>query len=803
MKHTDIIEKLNLEQKCALLSGGTVFTTRGIPSKGIPEMTLSDGPNGVRKQAGAADHLGLNPSVPATCFPTAVTVAASWDPALGEEIGQAMGEEAAAQEVSVLLGPGLNIKRSPLCGRNFEYFSEDPYLAGKMAAGYVRGIQKNGIAACPKHFAANSQELRRMASDSVVDERTLREIYLTGFEIVVKEAKPKTIMSSYNLINGEYANENAHLLMDVLRRDWGFDGAVVTDWGGSNDHALGVKNGSTLEMPCPGGDAIRELEAAVKSGKITEADVDARLDELLDLLLTTHEAVEKAPRTFDKEAHHALARRAAAESAVLLKNDGNLLPLKTGTKVAVIGDFADTPRYQGAGSSAVNSTKVDSFLECFGESGLEKVGYCAGFDRFGKADEGLKAEAVALAQKAEVVLVYLGLDEVKESEGLDRSDMKLAQNQMDLLSAVAAVNPKVVVVLSAGSSIETPWVKDCQALLYGALGGQAGAGAIVDLLTGKICPSGKLAETWAVSYDDTPARANFGGDKRTVEYREGLYVGYRYYEKAGVPVAFPFGYGLSYTTFRYSDLTATPEGVTFTITNTGSVAGAEIAQVYVAKPDAKVFRPEKELKGFTKVQLQPGESKTVTIPLDDKAFRYWNVKTNAWEVEDGSYEVRIGASSADILLTGAVAVYGTGAKDPYEGMSLPHYQTGEATKVTDAEFEAVLGHPIPTGAVTIDRNMTLGELNHGRSPIGWIVAGVLKLLLNGSIKKGKPDLNILFQYNMPLRALAKMTNGAISMGMVDGIVLEARGFWIIGLVKVIIEAVKNIVLNVQMEKHLH
>ncbi len=803
MKHTDIIEKLNLEQKCALLSGGTVFTTRGIPSKGIPEMTLSDGPNGVRKQAGAADHLGLNPSVPATCFPTAVTVAASWDPALGEEIGQAMGEEAAAQEVSVLLGPGLNIKRSPLCGRNFEYFSEDPYLAGKMAAGYVRGIQKNGIAACPKHFAANSQELRRMASDSVVDERTLREIYLTGFEIVVKEAKPKTIMSSYNLINGEYANENAHLLMDVLRRDWGFDGAVVTDWGGSNDHALGVKNGSTLEMPCPGGDAIRELEAAVKSGKITEADVDARLDELLDLLLTTHEAVEKAPRTFDKEAHHALARRAAAESAVLLKNDGNLLPLKTGTKVAVIGDFADTPRYQGAGSSAVNSTKVDSFLECFGESGLEKVGYCAGFDRFGKADEGLKAEAVALAQKAEVVLVYLGLDEVKESEGLDRSDMKLAQNQMDLLSAVAAVNPKVVVVLSAGSSIETPWVKDCQALLYGALGGQAGAGAIVDLLTGKICPSGKLAETWAVSYDDTPARANFGGDKRTVEYREGLYVGYRYYEKAGVPVAFPFGYGLSYTTFRYSDLTATPEGVTFTITNTGSVAGAEIAQVYVAKPDAKVFRPEKELKGFTKVQLQPGESKTVTIPLDDKAFRYWNVKTNAWEVEDGSYEVRIGASSADILLTGAVAVSGTGAKDPYEGMSLPHYQTGEATKVTDAEFEAVLGHPIPTGAVTIDRNMTLGELNHGRSPIGWIVAGVLKLLLNGSIKKGKPDLNILFQYNMPLRALAKMTNGAISMGMVDGIVLEARGFWIIGLVKVIIEAVKNIVLNVQMEKHLH
>ena len=362
MKHADIIQTLDLEQKCALLSGGTVFDTRALPGKNVPSITLSDGPNGVRKQAGAADHLGLNPSVPATCFPTSATVANSWDPALGEAVGEAMGEEAAAQEVSVLLGPGLNIKRSPLCGRNFEYFSEDPYLAGKMAAGYVRGIQKNGIAACPKHFAVNSQELRRMASDSIVDERTLREIYLTGFEIVVKEAKPKTIMSAYNLINGTYANENAHLLKDILRKDWGFEGAVVTDWGGSNDHALGVKNGSTLEMPFPGDDSVRELMKAVESGKISEADVDARLDELLELVLDTKAAVEAAPRTFDADAHHALARRAAGESIVLLKNEGGILPLKAGEKVAVIGDFAKTPRYQGAGSSAVNSIKVDSFL---------------------------------------------------------------------------------------------------------------------------------------------------------------------------------------------------------------------------------------------------------------------------------------------------------------------------------------------------------------------------------------------------------------------------------------------------------
>ena len=417
MKHTDIINSLSLEQKCALLSGGTVFTTRALPGKGIPAITLSDGPNGVRKQAGAADHLGLNPSVPATCFPTSATVANSWDPELGEAVGAAMGEEAAAQGVSVLLGPGLNIKRSPLCGRNFEYFSEDPYLAGKMAAAYVRGIQKNGIAACPKHFAVNSQELRRMASDSIVDERTLREIYLTGFEMVVKEAQPKTIMSAYNLVNGTYANENTHLLMDILRGDWGFDGAVVTDWGGSNDHALGVKNGSTLEMPAPGGDAIRELMKAVQTGKITEADVDARLEELLELVFTTKAAVDAAPGKFDADAHHALARRAAAQSIVLLKNENSLLPLAKGEKVAVIGDFAQTPRYQGAGSSAVNSIKVDSFLDCLAESGLNSVGYAKGFDRQGKPDEALKAEAVLLAKNADVVLLCMGLDEIKESEG--------------------------------------------------------------------------------------------------------------------------------------------------------------------------------------------------------------------------------------------------------------------------------------------------------------------------------------------------------------------------------------------------
>ena len=805
MKHTDIIRKLNLEQKCALLSGETVFTTRALPGKGIPSITLSDGPNGVRKQAGAADHLGLNPSVPATCFPTSSATACSWDEALGEAVGEAIGEEAAAQEVAVLLGPGLNIQRSPLCGRDFEYFSEDPILAGKMAAAYVRGIQKSGIAACPKHFAVNSQELRRMASDSVVDERTLRELYLTGFEIVVKEARPKTIMTSYNLINGTYANENAHLLQDILRKDWGFDGAVVTDWGGSNDHALGVKNGSTLEMPCPGGDSIRELMKAVKDGKVTEADLDARLDELLELVLSTHAAVEKAPRTFDAAVHHALARRAAAESIVLLKNEDGILPLKAGEKLAVIGDFAQTPRYQGAGSSAVNALQVDALLDCIkaDDRGISFVGYASGFDRQGAADPKKQEEAVSLAKQADTVLLCLGLDELRESEGLDRADMALAENQQQLLDAVAAVNPNVVVLLSAGAPVETPWAGRCKALVYGALGGQAGAGAAADILTGKLCPCGKLSQTCAKAHDDTPAKANFGGEGRNVEYREGLYVGYRYYQTAGVKPAFPFGYGLSYTTFEYSDLKADETGVTLTVTNTGSAAGAEIVQLYVAKPDAKVFRPEQELKGFAKVSLAPGESKTVAIALDDKAFRYWNVKTNAWEVEGGSYQLRVGASSVDIRLTADITVKGTNAPDPYAGLSLTHYVSGQITYVTDAEFEALLGHPIPEDVVRIDRNMTLGEMDHGRSPLGWLAQKVLRSRLDASFAKGKPDLNTVFQYNMPLRALAKMTNGMVSMGMVDGLVWELKGFWLVGIVRVIYEFIKNAILNAQLEKRLH
>ena len=803
MQNTELLlKKLTLEEKCALLSGAETFKTRGMPEHGIPQIWLSDGPHGLRKQAGESDHLGLNPSVPATCFPTASAVANSWDAALGEEIGAALGEEAAAQEVSVVLGPGLNMKRNPLCGRSFEYFSEDPYLAGKLAAGYIRGIQSKGVAACPKHFAVNSQETRRMASDSIVDERTLREIYLTGFEIAVKEGHPRSIMSSYNLVNGTYANENKHLLMEILRGEWGFDGAVITDWGGSNDHALGVKNGSTLEMPAPGGDSVRELLAAVESGKISESDIDARLSELLPLVFDTKAALDAAPREFDAAAHHALARRAAEESLVLLKNEGSLLPLAAGTKVAVIGDFAKNPRYQGAGSSMVNSTQVDVLLDKLIDSELNVIGYQQGFDRHGKPDAALQKSACELATQADAVFLCVGLDEIAESEGLDRSNLRLAQNQVELLQAVAAVNPKIVVVLYSGSVVETPWLDNCQALLYAALGGQAGAGAVADALTGKVNPCGKLAETWPLAYADVPSAADFATRRKTVEYREGLYIGYRYFTTAEKAVRFPFGYGMSYTTFAYSDMAADEQGVSLTVTNTGSVAGTEIVQLYVAKKNSELFRPAKELKGFARVTLAPGEKQRITIMLDDKAFRFWNVKANRWEIEGGEYELLVGASVEDIRLCEKITVHGTATVHPYEDKGLDCYYKGDVLHVSDADFEKLLGHPIPDGKTKIDRNLTLGELNHARSPLGWLVWLVLTVLLDASYKRGKPDLNILFQYNMPLRALAKMTNGAISMGMVDGIVMELQGFWILGLVRVIYEAIKNVVLNAQMEKRL-
>ena len=801
MKHQDLVNKMTTEEKAAFLSGKSEWTTREIKRLGIPAIFLADGPHGIRKQAGTGDHLGLNPSLPATCFPTAATVANSWDEDLARAIGEALGEEASAQGVNVLLGPGLNIKRSPLCGRNFEYFSEDPYLSGKMAAAYIRGIQSKGVYACPKHFAVNSQELRRMAMNAVVDERTLREIYLTGFEIAVKEGGAKALMTSYNQVNGTYANENEHLLKDILRGEWGFDGMVVTDWGGSNDHVRGVAAGSNLEMPTPGLDSARQILKALDEKTLSMEEMNACVDDLLDAVLElTREGMTQnvpgKPEKIDWEQHHKLAGRAASESIVLLKNAENknmpgagpLLPLKENCNVALIGDFALVPRYQGAGSSMVNTAKeVETLNGMMEHYPLHCIGCVPGYRRTGETDAAMEKAALDLAQNADVVLYCFGLNEISEAEGMDRSHMRIPQNQITLLESLTRVNSNIVGVLSGGSAVEMPWQHCCRAILHGYLGGQAGAGAMLDILTGCVNPSGRLAETYPVRYEDTPAFRYFPSAERNSEYREALYVGYRYYDTARVRVQYPFGYGLSYTTFEYRDLEISADGVSFTLENIGDRDGAEVAQLYVGCFDGKVFRPEKQLKGFRKVFLKAGEKKRLSIAFDDKTFRYWNVRTNRYEVEPGTYQILVGACVLDIRLSGSINLEGSGADLPYEGTFMPSYRTGFIQDVGKEEYEALLGYPVPFGrwAGELGPNDAVCQMYYAKSSLARLIYRILTDKKKKNEAAGTPDLNLLFQYNIPFRAIAKMTGGMVSMDMVQGMLLVVNGHFFKGMKEII------------------
>ncbi len=784
LKYESIISKMTLEEKALMMSGKNTWQTVDFEKYGIPSMTMSDGPHGLRRQAGAGDHLGLNASLPATCFPTAATVANSWDEELGEEIGAALAEEAATMDVNVILGPGLNIKRSPLCGRNFEYFSEDPYHAGKMAAAYVRGMQSKGGAACPKHFAVNSQELRRMANDSVVDERTFREIYTTGFEIAVKEGKAKAIMSAYNEINGVYANENSHLLQEILVDEWGFDGCVISDWGGSNDHALGVQNGSHLEMPGTGKSGMRDIVKAVQAGTLKEEVLDQRLDELLSLIFATHGTTEKAKgTTFDIEAHHKLARKAAEESIVLLKNQDNILPLKPGTKVAVIGDFAKKPRYQGAGSSLVNPAKEpEAILDRIGEYDIVMVSYEQGYVRNRPPKMDLLRKAKEAAKSADVVLFFGGLDEISESEGLDRTHMMMPNAQGMLIDELSTVNENLVVVLSAGSAIEMPWHQYVKGIVHGYLGGQAGASAMLNVLTGKVNPSGRLNETYPIHYEDTPCYHYYPGKERSSEFREALYVGYRYYTTIDKKVRYPFGYGLSYTKFRYYNLKVNEQGVTFGIENTGDVAGAEVAQLYIGRKSDTVFRPVRELKGFKRVVLAPGEETEVTIPFDDKTFRFYDTRTNTWEIESGEYQIMIGTDAETMQLQAPMQVNGTVAEGPYRRDKMPEYFSGKVKVVGDEAFEQLYGRPIPDGSWSgeIGMNDAVCQLYYGKGIIGKMFYGVLRLMLKVSEWQGKPNLNVLFNYNMPIRGYAKMTGGFVTMEMARALTEMANGHRIKG-----------------------
>ena len=788
MKYKELISKMTLEEKASLMSGKDFWQSQDIERLGINNMFLADGPHGIRKQAAAADHLGLNASIPATCYPTAVTVANSWSEELGNTIGENLGDEAVAQKVNVLLGPGINMKRNPLCGRNFEYFSEDPYLAGKMAAAYIKGIQSKGISACVKHFCVNNQEERRMVIDTIVDERTLREIYLTAFEIAIKEGETKSVMSSYNMLNGAFTNENQHLMKDILRKEWGYNGCVITDWGGSNDRVAGLLAGNELEMPTNGGETNEEIIQAIKKGIIKEEVLDECVDRLLELIFTTEEVFKKKHKEFDKKHAHEVAQKAAEESIVLLKNEGNILPLKKGTKAAIIGDFAKQARYQGAGSSIVNPTFLDNTLECINSSGIDSIGFEQGYDRYGKKNRGMVDKACELAKKAEVVLLYIGLDEVTEAEGLDRQSMKIPQNQIDLLMALSQVNTNIIVVLSCGSAVEMPWINKVKGLVHASLSGQAGAKAILRVLSGEVNPSGKLAETYPLKYEDTPSYHNFPGKEVSVEYRESLYIGYRYYDTAGVPVLYPFGYGLSYTSFEYSDLMVDDQKVTFKITNTGKVAGKEAAQLYVGCKSDKIFRARKELKGFSKIELQSGETKTVTISFDDKTFRYFNVLTNEWEIETADYEIMVGASSADIRLNTVVSIIGTEAPIPYEKDKLTSYYNGKADNVGKAEFEALLGHKVPVS--TWDRtkplgyNDTIAQCQYAKGGAARFAYHVINFAYNFLQKIGKRNLSNLIMmsvYHMPFRGVSRMTGGMITLPMIDGILIMVNGHFFKGL----------------------
>ena len=808
------LEELSVAEKAAMLSGGSEWDSRGNEKAGIPSFVMSDGPHGVRRQLGEGDHLGLGSSKPATCFPTAGTVASSWDPALAEEMGKALGNEAHDLDVNVLLGPGLNIKRNPLCGRNFEYYSEDPIVAGRMAAGLIRGIQSNGVSACPKHFAVNSQELRRQASNSVVDERTMREIYLTAFEIAVREAAPMTIMTSYNEINGVYAHENKHLLQDILRNEWGFDGMVVSDWGGSNSAVAAVKAGGSLEMPSPGYTSVRELEGAVKAGTLSEADLNARAAEVAKIArLTKTEGVGRDDLLKDAvaAAHHEIARKVAESSSVLLKNASATLPLQSGTRVAVIGDMAKTPRFQGSGSSKVNATREENILDelknAAAATGVTVAGYAQGYDRQGAKNQTLieEAQTLAAADATDAVIAVVGLDERSESEGLDRSTMAIPQAQNDLVDALTVTGKPVIVVLVAGSPVELPWFDAVSAILYVGLSGQAGASATVRALTGQINPSGHLAETWPISYVDCPSSGWYPAIGRDAIYREGPFVGYRYYETANVPVRFPFGYGLSYATFTYSNLTADETGVQFTVTNDSDVPGATVAQLYVTGPSDGVLRPARELKGFAKVQLDAHESKTVRIEFDRYTFRHFDTAANAWRTESGVWTLAVGTNAEDLPLTCEFAIAGDVDAIPADP-ALGHYLTGDVKHVTDAEMAVLFGHEViaPGKPTTFGVNDPISSWVDSK---GLVARTIAKTLTNREAKTrqktGAPDLNMLFILNMPPRAMSKMTQGMVDSAMVDAIVKIANGHTFRGLGGIIAGYFRNQSANKRTAKELN
>lgn len=807
LKHKDLISQMTLKEKASLCSGKDFWHLKSIERLGLPEIMVCDGPHGLRKQNAENKKVGIGNSYPATCFPTAVTTACSWDRDLIYKMGQALAEECLQHGVSVLLGPGVNMKRSPLCGRNFEYFSEDPELAGEMGAAFIAGVQSKGIGTSLKHFAGNSQEMKRMTSNSIIDERALREIYLRAFEKAVKKSQPWTVMNAYNLLNGTYCSENDWLQNKVLRDEWGFKGAVVSDWGAVNDRVAGLNAGNDLEMPSSGGVNDAKIVEAVKCGVIDETTLDERVDKLIDIILKG--AANKKPGyKFDVKAHNLLSRQIAEQSMVLLKNDGNILPLKRveGEYVAVIGAFADNPRYQGAGSSIINPTMIDSGRRAFNNSPIS-VKFADGYDRSGKRknEDAYITEACNLAKNASKAVVFIGLTDDYESEGFDRSTMKLPDGHNRLVEAVSRVNDNVIVVLEGGSPVEMPWADDVKAILNAYLGGQSVAPAIVDVLTGKANPCGKLAETYPVCLKDTPTSFRYPDSKEDVQYRESIFIGYRYYDKVERNVRFPFGFGLSYTSFEYSDIKLKKKNltkgegakVTFTIKNTGDVAGSEIAQVYVAKSESKIFRAPKELKGFVKIHLEPGEEKKVSVELDDRAFAFWNTATEDWCVESGEYKILVGASSRDIRLEAAAKMKSEDDEtivDLRESAGV--YFDGDPARAREDDFKVIYG-----GEFKLAPEITSDSLNNSieRSKDKGLAKFIYNTVDLAMKPKGGVGSSMITNTIMqtPIRNYVSMSNGLFTEDMADGLLKVFEGKDVAKGVGKIAKGVPNALVNLK------
>ena len=785
MKHPEIVEKMTLKQKAAFVSGYDYWHLEEAPELGLPKIMITDGPHGLRKQnkeKKSSSGIGLGNSVPATCFPPAATSSCSWDPDLLYKAGEAMGQECLKEKVSTILGPGTNIKRSPVCGRNFEYFSEDPLLAGKCSAAVINGVQSKGVGTSLKHFCANSQEAFRMVLNEVIDERTLREIYLPAFEIAVKEAQPWTVMNAYNRINGVYASENYHTQQEILRDEWGFKGLIVTDWGASVDRIPGLKNGTDLEMPTSGNLNAKKIIAAVENGELDEAILNERVDTVVDLIVKSKPALE-GTYEFDAEAHHEIAARIAEGSMQLLKNDDNILPLKEGAKVAVIGELAQAPRFQGAGSSVINPTKLDNALDNLKKLGVD-VTYARGYEKTkDEVNEELFGEAVAAAQAADVALVFVGLTEEFEGEGYDRVDLNMPSSHNALVERIAAANENTVVVLAGGSVVLMPWLDKVKGLLNSGLGGQATGIAVARILTGEVNPSGKTSETYPAAFSDNPTYGNYPGGPVTSEHRESVFIGYRYYDAAGKDVVFPFGFGLSYTTFEYSDLKVSAKSikdtdtltVSFKVKNTGDRDGAEVAELYVADKESTIFRPVKELRAFKKVFLKAGEEAEISFDLDKRAFAFFNVNTNDWFVESGEFDILVGASSADIKLCETVTVEGTvEAEIPDYRATAPDYYNNVAG-ITRDDFAAVYG-ALPSPDIDenkrIDKYCCLNDARHTKwgGRLCRFIEGLMAKFA-GSDANGDGKMLAAMATQIPVRNFVAMSMGAFSEAQADGLLM--------------------------------